>query len=168
MQNNKEEITTYTDAFDKLAEGLISTDGTRYVGEKYGIGNAIVSTMGHEAMGLDWFQDWDQFSVDFKNNMSALADVINERGDTVSDMFRGFTGNSPNQPETGYSGADFVKFMTSEWDMNNIEDREKYIALAEHALANTQVPPTKKPVQKKQNGNPVVPIQKEPLITGNR
>ena len=30
---NKEEITTYTDAFDKLAEGLISTDGRRYVGD---------------------------------------------------------------------------------------------------------------------------------------
>ena len=31
--HKKEEITTYTDAFDKLSEGLISTDGNRYDGD---------------------------------------------------------------------------------------------------------------------------------------
>ena len=33
MQNKKEELTTYSDAFDKLSEGLISTEGTRYIGD---------------------------------------------------------------------------------------------------------------------------------------
>jgi len=36
MQKNKkinEELTTYTDAFDRLADGLISTDGRRYIGD---------------------------------------------------------------------------------------------------------------------------------------